>query len=247
MSLPKLVFIDTNNDLISELSNKLNGKFPEIKIQITKTNILSLTKEKNTAFVSPANSYGDMNGGIDYVLAYKMFKQIQPIVHDAIEKLGIQNATGEYYLPIGSTIIVPVSTNNIHNQYLISAPTMLTPQDISGTDNCYHAMYAILKVAYKYNKYCQENGHPQISQVIVPGLGTGVGGIIPSVAAAQVFNAIDTFVNYDLKKIPVSPDKINYVTDVSKSPNVFINNYLEIIQEQEDNNVNIFHFDVKKK
>lgn len=247
MSLPKLVFIDTNEELIQQLTQKLTGNFPEVCIQITNTNILSLIDQKNTIFVSPANSYGDMNGGIDYVLAHKMFKQIQPIVHSAIQNVGIQNAIGEFYLPIGSTIIVPVSTNNKHNQYLISAPTMLTPQDISGTDNCYHAMYAILRVAYKYNKYCQENGYPQMSEIIIPGLGTGVGGILPSVAAAQVFNAISTFINYDLKKIPVSPDRVNYVKDVSQSPTVFINNYMEIIQEQEDSNENMFHFDVKKK
>ena len=247
MSLPKLVFIDTNNELIDELTKKISGKFPEITVQIVKKDVRSFLEQPNTLFVSPANSQGDMYGGIDYVLSHKMFTEIQPIVHSAISSLNIQNTVGEDYLPVGSTIIVPVSTDNDFNQYLISAPTMLTSQDISGTDNCYHAMYAILRVAHKFNQYCQTNKLPQMTEIIIPGLGTGVGGITPIVASIQVYNAIDTFIKYDLKKLEPPQSIKKYLKDTSQSPYVFLNNYLDIVQEQKDTDENMFYFNVNKK
>jgi hypothetical protein len=44
------------------------------------------------------------------------------------------------YLPIGSSIIV----KHDHNKYLVSCPTMLTPQNVSETQNVYYATMSAL-------------------------------------------------------------------------------------------------------
>jgi O-acetyl-ADP-ribose deacetylase (regulator of RNase III) len=125
------------------------------------------------AIVSPANSFGYMNGGID--LAYRNFfgNDIERRVRSKIMEL----FGGE--LPVGSA--TAVSTNHGKLSNLIVSPTMLIPMDISNSRNVYLAASAAFLYA-KYNSY---------HTIAMPGMGTGVGRVSPSSCAEQIQAAIN--------------------------------------------------------
>lgn len=114
------------------------------------------------AFVSPANSLGFMDGGLDLALT-RMFPGIEGEVKRAIVERGRRTILGRPYLPIGEALVVPTCEPGVH---VVSAPTMWLPQDVTGTHNPYHAMYAALREAA---------AHPEIDHVVAPGLCTGYG------------------------------------------------------------------------
>lgn len=133
----------------------------------------SILQARVDALVSPANSFGFMDGGID--LEYRNFfgLGIQRRVQQVIE----QRYGGE--LAVGSAFIVPTGHQRIKR--LVVAPTMKTPQDITGTDNVYQAMKAALLAA--------QAADPPIERLGVPGMGTGIGRMDPFVSAEQMLKA----------------------------------------------------------
>ena len=128
--------------------------------------------EPDAIYVSPANSFGFMDGGIDLVYSRMMFPKVETNIKRMIGRIGL-DFEGRDYLPIGCTLAVP--TEFRANQYMICAPTMLLPQNVSETQNAYYAMYAILRLVHKLII----NAKLKIKKLYIPGLGTGIGGIEP--------------------------------------------------------------------
>jgi O-acetyl-ADP-ribose deacetylase (regulator of RNase III) len=126
-----------------------------------------------TAIVSPANSFGFMDGGID--LAYSEFfgwdlqERLQLLIRDQY--------AGE--LPVGQAVVVP--TNSACIPFLISAPTMRVPLDIRGTANAFLAFRAAILAARAWRP-----DTAPITSLLCPGLGTGVGLLEPAVCARQM-------------------------------------------------------------
>jgi O-acetyl-ADP-ribose deacetylase (regulator of RNase III) len=136
---------------------------------------------KADAIVSPANSYGFMDGGID--LAYRNFFG-----------LGIQNRLQTVIqrdfngcLPVGKAIIIPTLKEVIPR--MVAAPTMERPQNVAKTDNAYIAMKAALETVRLFN----ERSDTPIQKMLVPGLCTGIGRMDPFVSAKQMRRAFDDF------------------------------------------------------
>jgi len=133
-----------------------------------------------------------MDGGID--LAYSNYfgwnlqKRLQVHIRD--------NFYGE--IPVGSATIIKINDEKI--KYLISAPTMRVPTDVSNTLNAYLAFRASLIEVDKFNKVNDE----KISSVLCPGLGTLTGNISPRSCAAQMKYAYDSIV---VKKV-VFPESL---------------------------------------
>lgn len=132
------------------------------------------------AFVSPANSLGFMDGGIDDVLR-QMFPWAEVGVRTLIREFGYTTRRGRPYLPIGTACSQMVGSDTA----LISAPTMFLPQDVSQTRNAYWAMMAALVAAAKLPD--------DIHTIVVPSLCCGWGRMLPSVAASQMRAAYDDF------------------------------------------------------
>ena len=145
------------------------------------TDIRTISMRPGIAFVSPANSLGFMDGGVDYVLSRQMFSGIEPRVKAVFAEKGLKTMLGRSYLPIGKAVTVDTQHENI---WLIAAPTMWLPQDVRVTNNAYHAMYAILKEA------CI---NPLIQHIYITGLCTGCGMVDPIVAVRQMKKAFDDF------------------------------------------------------
>ena len=140
------------------------------------------------AVVSPVNSFGFMDGGIDALYSERFGWHVQ----DQLRKTILERHHGE--LLIGSAEIV--ETGNLRMRYLIAAPTMRVPM-VLGTEtiNPYLAARAVLLLV-KHDKFSQgadagENISEQVETIAFPGMGTGVGRVPAEVCARQVRVAID--------------------------------------------------------
>lgn len=130
------------------------------------------------AIVSPANSFGFMNGGIDFAiskhLGWHLEKDLQRIIREQFYgELLVGQAT---VLPTGSDLFA----------YLISAPTMRTPMTITRGPNVYHCMKALLLLLEHGVLPTGEPVKSKIKSIAIPGLGTGVGQVRPLVCARQM-------------------------------------------------------------
>ena len=118
-------------------------------VAVTNGSIKSIPVE-NTVFVSPANSLGYMDGGIDWVLSREMFPGLQTQVQQLIRSNGLINAFGRWYLPVGSAICFRIGNDTATNSSsLIVAPTMFQPRDVSHTRNAYWSFLAALTAFHK--------------------------------------------------------------------------------------------------
>lgn len=151
----KIILFDTNSGMIKEWQKQFNDI---LDVEFYQIDIIDSTI-KADAIVSPANSFGFMDGGIDLAYCHLLGFDIE----DKVQAEIINKFNGE--LPVGQAL--SVLTGNKRFPYLIAAPTMTVPKDISGTDNAYLAFRASLIVA-------KEKGFESIA---CPGLGTGTGKV----------------------------------------------------------------------
>jgi O-acetyl-ADP-ribose deacetylase (regulator of RNase III) len=126
------------------------------------------------AIVSPANSFGRMDGGIDLHYRNQLGLGLERLLRELIAR---RYENGE--LPVGEAIVVPTKHGSIKR--MIAAPTMRTPQNIRGTDNVRRATLAALRMAAGVRE-------PAIARLGMPGMGTGVGRMDPFDAAEQMFD-----------------------------------------------------------
>lgn len=143
------------------------------------------------AVVSPANSFGFMDGGIDRLYT----KQYGPAVQHQLQELIRDCHHGE--LLVGRAEIVSIPENNQAN-FLITAPTMRIPQILTDTINPYLAARAvfinILDGHFRAGVHKGTAIKDQVQSVAFPGLGTGVGRVSFETCAAQMRAAIDAIV-----------------------------------------------------
>jgi len=135
------------------------------------------------AILSPANSFGHMDGGID--LLYSRFFGWDLQTH--LQATLAERHYGE--LPVGQAIVL--ATGHARFPFLVSAPTMRVPMRIDQTVNVYLAFRAALIAVIRHNA----GDGAAIQSVLVPGLGTGVGAMPPARAARQMrlaYNSIFT-------------------------------------------------------
>jgi O-acetyl-ADP-ribose deacetylase (regulator of RNase III) len=137
---------------------------------------------KADAIVSPANSFGFMDGGIDLLYSKYFGWELQT----DLQALLAEQHYGE--LPVGQAVVVATGHDAI--PFLISAPTMRIPGDISATVNVYLAFRAALIAVQSHNARTTV----PIQTLLVPGLGTGIGGVAPAVAARQMRLAYDAII-----------------------------------------------------
>ena len=139
-------------------------------------------------YVSPANSLGFMDGGIDRVYM-QMFPGVQQRVKDAIAKWGKKSEIGRPYVPIGASLIVPLERKDM---YIVSAPTMLLPQDVRGTRNCYYATMSILKNVVDSLPWQERN-----VEVVFTSMCCGVGKMSAEESLEQFLSALRDYPHYE--------------------------------------------------
>lgn len=140
------------------------------------------------AIVSPANSFGFMDGGIDMAISRHFGWHVQERVQAAIQ----QRHHGE--LLVGMADIV--ATDDLKIPYVIAAPTMRVPMLLDPSSvNVYLATRAVL-LLMRYGTFTEGTAVNQVVQrVAVPGMGTGVGGFPAAICAKQMKQAVDDVVH----------------------------------------------------
>lgn len=128
--------------------------------------------------VSPANSFGIMDGGLDRVIRYELGFAVEQRVQQRIQ----DDYHGE--LPVGSALIVP--TDHAQWPWLIAAPTMRAPEDVSHTLNAYLAFRAVLLAIKHHNQHQQP-----IRSLVCAGLATGIGRMSAQKCAFQMKAAFE--------------------------------------------------------
>ena len=161
-------FRDTNATLV-ELA-KLIGRdtFEEVEQ-------CSIVSKTATAVVSPANSFGFMDGGVDLVYTTFFGSQVQESLQSDIQEFCIDQE-----LNVGRAL--SVATGNAIIPWLIAAPTMRVPRIIEDYLDVYLAARAAAIVALDLL--------PQDSLVAFPGMGTGAGCVPPAIALRAMVRGI---------------------------------------------------------
>jgi len=131
------------------------------------------------AIVSPANSFGYMDGGIDLVYLHRFGWELQTRLQTHLKT----DHDGE--LPVGQATIVETFDDDI--PYLVSAPTMRVPTNVADTVNAYLAFRAALRAIKQHNR--ERPG--TIRTVLCPGLCTAIGRMPPELAARQMAAAFE--------------------------------------------------------
>lgn len=169
----KLILCDTNKVLCQQW----NKYFCKIK-DVTIVNDTFTNLQEFDCIVSPANSFGLMDGGFDLAL----INYFGYVLMQNIQKQIIADYAGEQ--PVGTSIIV--ETGNKKHPYCAHTPTMRVPQVIKGYDTVYNAMRAMLLAVSK---------HKDITSVLCPGLGTATGQVPIEIAAKQMYLAYENIAN----------------------------------------------------
>ncbi|GAB5527431.1 MAG: hypothetical protein Roseis2KO_53030 [Roseivirga sp.] len=153
------------------------------------------------AIVSPGNSFGFMDGGLDLAISKKMGWGIQTELRKRISELPMKE------LLIGQAETVKAEKSD---QYVICAPTMRVPsgESIPESVNAYLATKAILLE-------CLQNEN--IRSVAIPGLCTGTGKMLPPVAANQMFMAYSELIKHLIPEFPTFMDARNYQNKMKRA------------------------------
>jgi O-acetyl-ADP-ribose deacetylase (regulator of RNase III) len=129
------------------------------------------------AVVSPANSFGFMDGGID--LAYRSYFGLD--LQSRVQAKIRSEFHGE--LPVGQAMVVPTGHEIV--PYLVVAPTMRIPDRVGDTVNAYLAFRAALLAVLAHN----DGNKASIKSLRVPALATGIGAMPMGRAAHQMHAA----------------------------------------------------------
>jgi O-acetyl-ADP-ribose deacetylase (regulator of RNase III) len=158
------------------------GDLPGVSIH--RGSILDLAVD---AVVSPANSFGFMDGGIDLRYSERFGWDLQQRLQELIRT----RHHGE--LLVGAAEIVETKCNHI--PYVIAAPTMRVPMILAETVNPYLAARAVLLLIrhgiVPSGILAGEPVASAVQTVAFPGLGTGIGRVGPNTCAHQMRAAIE--------------------------------------------------------
>ena len=135
------------------------------------------------AIVSPANSFGFMDGGLDSQMSEYFGWHVQKRLQARIQ----EKHHGE--LVVGTAEIIATDHRKI--PFVISAPTMRVPMILKDTVNAYLATRAAC-ILVKYGHFDDGTAIAErVTSIAFPGMGTGVGQIPPHICARQMHAAFD--------------------------------------------------------
>jgi O-acetyl-ADP-ribose deacetylase (regulator of RNase III) len=178
-----LHFVSLNKVWIEEILT-LFDKEPNINITFGHIESIDYGNSLHV-FVSPCNSLGQMNGGIDAIYS-ELFPDCETLVRNRIAMLPTKTALGRSYLDIGAAIVVPLEAQQTA---LIVAPTMFYPENVSDTMNALTSFLAALLMMEKYTK-----NKPDLYTLVVTSHCCGIGGMNPETSAQQMYLAWQEFV-----------------------------------------------------
>lgn len=148
-------------------------KIGNTTIHCIQGNILDIEAD---AVVNPANSRLVMGGGLAGFL--------KRVGGEVIEREAVKHAP----VPVGEAVVT--TAGRLPYKYVIHAPTMEEPAMRIPAENAYKATYAALVKAFDLG----------IEKLIIPGMGTGVGGLDAEEAGRAMAEAIHGFLSLGASK-----------------------------------------------
>lgn len=177
-------------DRTADLVQAWKRYFPdESGVKVANQNILTLPVD---ALAIPANSFGFTDSGVDMAISQEIFDwRLQDTLRLQIDR----DHDGE--LLVGQALALPTKSTRL--RYVVVAPTMRLPTDVSGSVNAYLAMRAILRAVEAHNRANKPTPAEQIRSLAVPGLCTGTGKMPAERAAYQMWTAYRSVIMGDLE------------------------------------------------
>nr|QBK87611.1 MAG: macro domain protein [Marseillevirus LCMAC201] len=178
----QILDLSTINFTIIDLDPQIVKIFEQIFANLPNFVVKKVKKgyiAKNSAdcLVSPANSFGLMDGGVDKEINEVLFieRRVQAVIHS--------KHRGEQL--VGTCELVPTY---IHTYpFLAHTPTMRTPTDVSKTDNAYISFRAFLTCLIQHNT----TNRNEIHTVLLTPFCTGTGKMLADRSAMQMRLAYD--------------------------------------------------------
>ena len=170
----KIYLLDRNLEIV----NAWNKYFKDIfNIEIIHNDFKEFMDTHNVdCVVSPANSYGLMDGGYDRAISeyfgWDLMEKVQQYI--------LENYRGEQL--VGTSFIISTGLNNIK---LIHTPTMRIPSVIKDPEIVYNCMRSCLLTAIE-NK---------INQIVIPAFGGSCGKVNPYMISEKMYLAYEQIVN----------------------------------------------------
>src|SRR5438477_807170 len=174
--LVKVTLVDINPQMV-EAWRATFEEHPEVEVVHG-----SMLDVQTSAWVSPTNSRGSMDGGLDAILKKHFGQKIETRL-----QLEIGRVYGGF-LPVGHAVCVP--TDWPMPRYLISTPTMHgSSEDISDTLNVALACAAAFQAVHQQN--AREPG--SVRSVALPGLGANTGKVPTEICADLMWTGYQLF------------------------------------------------------
>jgi O-acetyl-ADP-ribose deacetylase (regulator of RNase III) len=174
--LVKVVLVDVNPRMVEAWRSTFEEN-PEVEVVHG-----SMLQQDVDAWVSPTNSKGSMDGGLDAVIKGFLGPKIESRVQQEIARVH------GGFLPLGHATCVP--TNAPLPRYLISTPTMhASSQDVSDTLNVALACAAAFQAVHMQN--ARDPG--SIRSVAMPGLGANTGKVPVEICADLMWTGYNLF------------------------------------------------------
>lgn len=200
--------MNLNINIITQLLHKISSHMIDIKISFVSLNqdIINAVREffpnhiypniepiygnisqckHHDCIVSPANSFGHMDGGIDQTLSYMLMQNYdENYISSKIRHIIATNYSGEQ--PVGTCILIP--TDNTKFPFLAHAPTMTVPTNVVRTLNAYYAFKSVLESIKSYNN---TEGVVPIKSILTTTFCTGCGEMSLKHSLIQMKKAYD--------------------------------------------------------
>ena len=158
-----------------ELWKNPRNALHNLNFKVVESNILDLDVN---AVVSPANSFGFMDGGIDQVYTDHFGLLPQTAIQDTLKVHGAFGSNYEFTeLLVGQAMLIDTGGKP---EMLICAPTMRVPMPIKDYNDVYLASRAAAREVKKF----------MVPSVAFPGMGTGVGHVPYDIAARCMIKGI---------------------------------------------------------
>lgn len=182
----QITFVSVNKEHLDPVTRELSKcKNHPYMFSYRAKRIDSIDDLQFDVLISPANSFGELKGGID--MAYYKFLGREKIA----ERVGryIRNyADGEIH--VGDYGIIPIDNADHNPNYLVLCPTMVIPMSLPpDSRNAYYYMRAVLKAV---RKLTQSIYNGKNISIMCPIPCVGVGGMNPDLVAKQMRIAVDS-------------------------------------------------------
>lgn len=170
----KIYLIDINKQMVDAWKIAFKD-FPEVGIiNDTFENFMNITSHID-GIVSPANSFGLMDGGYDKAIIDYFGKYAQHLVSNYI----LEYHKG--YQPVGSCSAIDIGMN----RYILHTPTMRIPSKIEDHSIIFDCMMSCLCKASNLN----------LKAIVIPAFGACTGGVPKDIVAKYMAFAYFVFKN----------------------------------------------------